>query len=158
MPITLRDLTISPNGVDMDSLLEDWTWAMPEPVRPVLLTALGDAFAQGRSGAVYIVDADAGEIRVVAEDGATFENSMRDAGFVTEHMQPARVVAHRAAGLELAALQVYGRRTPLVLGGRDEVDNVEVTDVGVHLSIHGQVHQKVRDLPDGTPVSDIQIR
>ena len=83
---------------------------------------------------------------------------MRDAGFVTEHMQPARVGAHRAAGLELAALQVYWRRTPLVLGGADEIDNVEVTDVVVHLSIHGQVHQKVRDLPEGTSVSDVRIR
>ncbi|MDA0374249.1 MAG: DUF1851 domain-containing protein [Planctomycetota bacterium] len=158
MAITLNDLTISAHGVDMDSILDDWIWAMPEPMRPVLLTALGDAFAQGQSGAVYFVDAASGEIRAVADDGATFQGLLRDARFVTEHMQPARIVAHRRAGLELAAQQVYGRRTPLVLGGADDIDNVEVTDVTVHLSIHGQVHEQVRDLPDGAPISAIRIR
>ncbi len=51
MPITMNDLTISPKGIDMDTLLAEWTLAMPEPLRPVLLTAMGDAFAQGASGA-----------------------------------------------------------------------------------------------------------
>lgn len=158
MTITLNDLTISAQGVDMDSILDDWTWAMPEPMRPVLLTALGDAFAQGQSGAVYFVDAVRGEIRAVADDGASFQGMLRDARFVTEHMQPAQVVACRQAGLGLDVQQVYGHRKPLVLGGADEIDNFEATDVAVHLSVHGQIHQQVRDLPDGASVSDIRLR
>jgi hypothetical protein len=36
MPITMNDLTISPDGIDFETLLNDWEWAMPEPLRPVL--------------------------------------------------------------------------------------------------------------------------
>jgi hypothetical protein len=46
MPITMNDLTISPSGIDFETLLADWEWAMPEPLRPVLLTAMGDASTQ----------------------------------------------------------------------------------------------------------------
>lgn len=50
MSITMNDLTISPHGIDMNTLLSEWTWAMPEPLRPVLLTAMGDVFAQVQNG------------------------------------------------------------------------------------------------------------
>ena len=157
MPITLNDLTINPDGVDMATLLDDWTWAMPEPVRPVLLSAMGDAFAQGASGAVYFVDMVEGTVTPVAEDGATFETLLADTEFVTNHLFPARVVQLRNAGLTLKPKHVYSHKQPLVLGGEDDTENVEVTDVIVHISIHGQIHRQVKDLPDGTPIGEIEI-
>lgn len=158
MPITMNDLTISPNGIDMDTLLSEWTWAMPEPLRPVLLTAMGDAFAQGESGAVYFVDMVEGNIRVVADDGDSFQSLLRNNRFVTDHMFPSRIVQFRNAGMALQTGQVYSHRQLLVLGGDDDIGNVEATDVSVHISIHGQVHRQVKDLPNGTPISEIKIK
>ncbi|MCA9037006.1 MAG: DUF1851 domain-containing protein [Planctomycetaceae bacterium] len=157
MPITMNDLTISPKGIDMDSLLSDWTWVMPEPLRPVLLTAMGDAFAQGESGAVYFVDTVGGDIRVVADDGASFQSLLRNSQFVSDHMFPSRIGQFRNAGMKLGPGQVYSHKQLLVLGGDDDIENVEVADVSVHISIHGQVHRQVKDLPDGAQISEIRI-
>ena len=157
MPITMNDLTISPDGVEMETLLDDWSWAMPEPLRPVLITAMGDAFAQGQSGAVYFVDMVEGKITPVAEDGASFQALLTDNEFVTDHLFPARIVELRSAEKNLEPGQVYSHKQLLVLGGNDEVENVEATDVSVHISIHGQVHRQVKDLPDETPIGDIKI-
>ena len=158
MPITMNDLTISPQGIDFDSLLAEWSWAMPEPLRPVLLTAMGDAFAQGDSGAVYFIDMVVGEIRGVADDGESFQSLLGDSDFVTDHMFPDRVVELRKAGMTLQPREVYSHKQLLVLGGDDELENVETTDVSVHIGIHGQVHRQVKDLPEGTPVSQIKIQ
>ena len=157
MPITMNDLTISPNGIDMDTLLSEWTWAMPEPLRPVLLTAMGDVFAQSESGTVYFVDMVEGNIRVVADDGDSFQSLMKNTQFVTDHMFPSRIVQFRNAGISLQRGQVYSHKQLLVLGGDDDIGNVEATDVSVHVSIHGQVHRQVKDLPDGTPISEIKL-
>lgn len=157
MAITMNDLTISPEGVPMDSLLSEWSWAMPEPLRPVLVTAMGDVFAQGESGAVYLVDTVAGTIVVVAESGAEFQKLLRDTEFVTDYMFPSRIVELRHAGKGLGPGEVYSHKHLLVLGGDDETDNIEATDVSVHVSIHGQVHRQIKDLPEGTSVSDIEI-
>ncbi len=157
MPITMNDLTISPNGIDMDTLLSEWVWAMPEPMRPVLLTAMGDAFAQGKSGAVYFVDMVEGNIRVVADDGDSFQQLLRNNQFVTDHMFPARIVQFRKAGMTLEPKQAYSHIQLLALGGVDNIENVEATDISVHISIHGQVHRQIKDLPDGTPISNIKI-
>ncbi|MCA9005166.1 MAG: DUF1851 domain-containing protein [Planctomycetaceae bacterium] len=156
MEITLNDLTINPEGVDIDALLQDWNWAMPEPMSPVLLTALGDVFAEGDTGAIYFVDVIEGHIRMVAEDSAAFEELLSDAEFVTDHFFPARVVELRNAGIELEASQVYCHQQPLVLGGNDELDNYEASDVSDYISIQGQIHEQVKDLPDGTVISDVE--
>lgn len=157
MEITLNDLTINPECVVLNELLQDWKWAMPEPMRPVLLTALGDVFAQGENGAVYFVDVIEGHIRMVAEDGAAFEELLSDAEFVTDHFFPARVLELRDAGIELELNQVYSHQQPLVLGGSDELENYETSDVSIYLSILGQIHEQVKDLPEGTVISDVEI-
>jgi len=38
-----------------------------------------------------------------------------------------------------------------------DLDNVEVIDFVVSLNIAGQIHEQVRDLPPGTPISGITI-
>ena len=154
----MNDLTISPDGVEMDTLLEEWSWAMPEPLRPVLLTAMGDAFAQGKSGAVYFVDIVEGTITPVADDGASFQSLIADTQFVTDHLFPSRGVQLRSAGKTLVPNHVYSHKQLLVLGGNDDADNVEVTDVSVHIRIHGQVHRQVKDLPDGASIDSIKIK
>lgn len=157
MEITLNDLTINPESVDLDELLADWNWAMPEPMCPVLLTALGDIFAEGDTGAIYFVDVIEGHIRMVAEDNAAFEELLSDAEFVTDHFFPSRVVELREAGIELEANQVYSHQQPLVLGGNDELENYETSDVSIYISIQGQIHEQVKDLPEGTVISDVEI-
>ena len=157
MPITMNDLTINPQGLDLEALLDEWTWAMPEPMRPVLLTAMGDVFAQGESGTVYFVDAVEGVINPVADDGESFQALLRDSQFVTNHMFPSRIVELRKAGKTLPPQHVYSHTQPLALGGADELENVDATDASVHISIHGQVHRQIKDLPPGTPISDIKI-
>ncbi len=157
MPITMNDLTISPNGVEMETLLSEWTWAMPEPMRPVLMTAMGDVFAQGESGAVYFLDMVQGEVGNVADDGESFQSLLRDNQFVTQHMYPSQIVKFRNAGLLLQPREVYSHKKLFVLGGTDDLDNFETTDVSVHVSLHGQVHRQIHDLPEGTPISEIKL-
>lgn len=157
MALTLNDLTINLEKVDCDTLLSDWAWAMPEPLQPVLVTAMGDVFAQGESGAIYFADMVEGKITPVAEDSTEFESLLQDPDFVTDLFFPARVLELRAAGVTLEPGQVYGHQTPLVLSGTDELDNIEPIDVEVHVSVHGQIHEQVKDLPPGTVITDIEF-
>lgn len=157
MPITMNDLTISPQGLDMATLLSEWEWAMSEPLTPILLTALGDVFAQGTSKAVYFLDTNQGSIEKVAENGDEFQNLLRDPGFVTKKMLPARILQLRKTGITLGPSEVYSHSHPMVLGGEDTNENVTATDVSVHLSIYGQIHRQIKDLPEGTKITDIRI-
>lgn len=54
--------------------------------------------------------------------------------------------------------ECVGYTTPLFLGGRDDVSNLELSDIDVYWSISGQLIVATRDLPDGTSISGLNIR
>lgn len=157
MPITLNDLTINFDGIDRTKLLEDWDWAMPEPITPILITAMGDVFAQAESGTVYFLDAECGTIESIAASVDEFRRLLTDAAFVTDRMYPSRIVQLRKANLTLGTHEVYGNKHPLVLGGADTLENIETANVVVHLSLLGQIHKQVKDLPPGTPINSFKV-
>jgi hypothetical protein len=52
--------------------------------------------------------------------------------------------------------QCVGYRTPLFLGGRDDVANLELSDVDVYWTIMGQLRLQAMKLPSGTPISRVR--
>ncbi|HIF6190235.1 TPA: T6SS immunity protein Tdi1 domain-containing protein [Vibrio parahaemolyticus] len=57
-----------------------------------------------------------------------------------------------------ASSQCVGYKKPLFLGGADIVANLELIDLEVYWGISGQLLEKVRGLPPGTPISNITIK
>lgn len=53
--------------------------------------------------------------------------------------------------------ECVGYRTPLFLGGKDVVDNLEVIDMYVYWTLTAQILAKTRSLPDGTRISGIRL-
>ncbi len=157
MSLTLEDLTIEPEGIDPVALLADWEWAMESLMLPVLITAMGDVFAQTDSGEVCFVDVIGGEVIPVCDSSEAFEEALDDDEFIDEFFYTERVQELRDAGLKLSGRQVFSHKLPLVVGGEDEVANFETADAIVHVSIHGQIHRQVKDLPDGAEIGEIEI-
>jgi hypothetical protein len=48
--------------------------------------------------------------------------------------------------------QCIGYKTPLFLGGQDDAANLEVSDIDVYWHITGQLIERTRGLPPGSPV------
>ena len=155
--MTLNDLTINPSGIDFKTILSDWEWLLEEPSNPVLLTCFGDVFVQGASGKVYFIDTCGGKLVQVADDGAKFDGLLSDVPFVTQYLYPNLHADYRESGMILEGTSCYSYKQAPVLGGADELENVEVTDFSVHFSLMGQTHRQVKDLPEGTSIGEIKM-
>ena len=57
-----------------------------------------------------------------------------------------------AAGMLLGFGQCYGYTISPVLGGDYSVENTFVIPIEEHYSFNADLHEKIRDLPDGTPI------
>jgi len=159
VPITLNDLTVNFAHLERAKILEDWIWLIGSRRLPILLSALGDAFVQDLDdGSVHLLSAGEGAIQRVADNGATFESLLSDRDFVMESFAPSVVVELREGGCVLLPGQLYGYKIPPHLGGEYSIGNLEPTDITVHFSILGQLHQQPRSLPPGTPISGIQFK
>jgi len=158
VPITLEDLTVNFTGIEGADLVEDWRWLVGEQRLPILLTALGDAFLQDLTdGSVHLLSTGPGTIHQVATTVDELMTMLNDKAFVVENFVPRVVVELRNRGQTLAPGQIYGYKVPPVLGGEYATENLEPTDIRIHFSILGQTHRQVRDVPDGTPITDVKV-
>lgn len=53
--------------------------------------------------------------------------------------------------------ECFGYKIPLFLGGKDVIDNYEVQDMEVYWHIQNQLYKKVKDLPEGTKIGNINL-
>jgi T6SS immunity protein Tdi1, C-terminal len=60
-------------------------------------------------------------------------------------------------GLPLSHRQCVGYQTPLFLGGRDSLGNLEITDLAVYWSLAGQLMQAAHPLSPGTHIDGVDI-
>ena len=157
MELTLNDLTVNPPGLDRESLLSSWAWAMKRPILPVFLTAMGDVFGQDSTGAVYFVDTCCGTVKKVTDSGDEFKQQLSNLDFVNMYFYPQSVGDLRDEGLVLQQGQCYSHKHTLVLGGKDELENIEITDFTVHVNVMGKIHAQVKDLPPGSLITDVEI-
>lgn len=155
--ITWNELTVSPDGVDLDGLLSEWRWLADGSFQPVVITALGDLFLRHDDGRIFWLSAAWGQLTEVAASAEEFKRLM---------VQPANADAWFAsdlvgdiltAGQRLRPGECFGTKIPPILGGEVEPDNFEPTDLQVHFGILGQIHRQVKDLPPGTPIGKIQF-
>ncbi|MEL7297025.1 MAG: T6SS immunity protein Tdi1 domain-containing protein [Pseudomonadota bacterium] len=158
MALTLNDLTVDFSHLNGETLFDDWRWLVPKSLQPILICASGDAFIQCiETGAVYCLDVGEGNLVKVSEDIDSFRESLGKIEFVSNYFAPQMVGDLIAQGNVLQHSQIYSLRKPLVLGGEYTLENIEVTDIEVHFALTGQIHAKVRDLPEGTTIESVSI-
>lgn len=167
MPINVDDLTVPFDTGARGTLLEDWQWLLGSRRwligrrrrLPILVCALGDAFVQDvDDGSVHLLDTGAGVLERVADSAEAFRGLLRQPDFVASNFRSSAAAELRDGGRVLAPGQVWGFIHPPALGGTYRVDNYEPTDMVVHFSIQGQIHQQIKDLPPGTSISSIKLR
>jgi hypothetical protein len=157
--ITMQDLTVPFQHVDGNTLVEDWRWLIGPSLHPILVTASGDAFLQdANDGTVHVLDTVAGEVSPVAGGVDELRALLGDRGFVSSYLAVDMISDLKRAGRVLGPRQVYGWKVPPALGGEVGPGNVEPTDMEVHFSLTGQIHEQIRQQQPGTPVSGATLR
>ena len=158
MSITMNDLTVNSSHLNQSELLVDWFWLIGERKLPILITAMGNAFLQDvDNGTVHVLDPGEGKLRYVAASMEEFQNLLADRAFVYAELMVEGFAGLQRAGSVLAPGQVFGFKQPPVLGGSFDLDNLEATDIEIHFSFSGQIHEQVRDLPEGTVISRVSM-
>ncbi len=145
MVITMRELAVSFNRLDYNTLLKDWQWLIGSTKLPILLTAAGDAFVQdAEGGPIYFLDVGKGELHAVAGNDKELHSLLADKDFVANHLAAGRVRALIQADIRLEPGQIYSFQVPPVLGGQYTLDNITKTTIPVHFSQAGQAHQQAK--------------
>ncbi|MBO9553509.1 T6SS immunity protein Tdi1 domain-containing protein [Cellulomonas sp.] len=144
---------------DYARALESWAWLGEAggALTPRLATAFGDVFLEGPDGQFWFLDTVEGSLTVSWASGAELQAALNTPDGQDRYLMAGLVVAASEAGLNPTGNQVLGFTVPPVLGGELTVENLELVDFVVSLALGGQIHQQVKDLPPGTPISGLQV-
>ena len=152
------DYTVSISGIDTREILDEWRWLIPQQMRLISITIFGDAFLCDFDGSISWLDAAGGKLLKVADSMKAFEKEILDDANVDKWFLPSTFADLKAHGINLLDGQCYGYKKPPCLGGGFDYSNFEPTDISVHFSILGQIHEQIKDLPAGTPIGKLSIK
>jgi len=145
-PDLLAPVTLPGTG----DALQSWRWRVGVDATPWLVTALGDVFVRAADGRISFLDTYTGELSEAAAANTDWTRALQNPGHLEQWFDPSLVSALRQRGLTLGPEQCYSPIEPLILGGKMEPANFEVTDWRVHIGLLGRMHQKMKGLPATT--------
>jgi len=148
----LADYIIDPSGIDWPDVLASWAWLLPPEFTIWIVNRFGDLFLVQEDGSVHWLDVGAGELRRVAESRDHFANLLDDADNARDWLLMPLVEKLVDAGIRLGPGECYGYVKLPILGGDYTVSNTRVVPIAGHLEALGPIHEKLKDLPDGTGV------
>jgi hypothetical protein len=154
----LDDYFVSTDALDADLLLADWRWLVGEkPITIEAVAAAGNLFLKGKSGRIYLLVIEDGVRECIAESVGQFHEKLSDRHHRRAWLLGFLVRELRQKGVLLEPGQCYGHRVPLHLGGQPGIENIEPTDLLVHVSTLGQLHKQTRSLPHGSSIDEIHV-
>ncbi|WP_420113172.1 hypothetical protein [Pseudactinotalea sp.] len=135
--------------------LEDWAW-LPglTDLRPVMVTVFADVILQGADG-YWFLDTMEGHLAREWPDAAAVNAALGTSEGQDQFLMGGLAHAAAAAGVERPTGQVYVLTPPPVVGGSFAVENIMAMELPVALSLSGQLHRQLTDLPPGTPITGV---
>ena len=136
--------------------LEDWSWLNLKGKTPVLASLFGDVFLQDSRG-YWFLDTIEGSLTNVAASRDELQAKLDSEAGQDQFLLGGLAMAADQKGMHLKPDEVYDFQIAPVLGGKMDPSNVTVMPFVVSMSIAGQIHDQVRKLPPGTPISGITV-
>ncbi len=150
--MNLHDYLIDHSGFDWPKLLEHWQWRLPAKFEVWLVNRFGDLFLILDDGSVHRLDIGDGVLTKVAENRDDFCKKADDADTASDWLMIPLVDRLVAAGKTLQPGQCYCYRLLPILGGGYGVDDFDIKDVAFLYAASGPIHERIKDLPDGTQI------
>jgi hypothetical protein len=155
MSLAIGDLTISIQGIDCRSLLSQWQWLLQESYDIALVTCIGDVLLKSAKGSFYWLDVGAGDLEKIANSESELKVKMTVPEDAERWFMALTVydLIDEQGPLEYG--ECFGYKVAPVLGGSYDRCNFERISLHHHLSSLGQIHKRVQDYPNNTPISNL---
>jgi hypothetical protein len=113
-------------------------------------------YREGKAPCVFLFQPGTGDVFEVSDSLEKFHNEE-----LTEHAEEALSLSlwneWRPDSPGPGRSQCVGYRKPVFLGGDVAVENLVMADLDVYWEVMGQLLEQVRNLPEGTPIKQVNL-
>jgi hypothetical protein len=148
----LKDYTIDHTDLDWPDLLACWAWLLPKEVSVWIVNRFGDLFLMFEDRSINMLDVGRGSLTKLANDREAFARLIDEQSHANDWLMIPLVDRLVAAGLTLRPGECYSYAQLPILGGDYTIANTRIATLAHHYKASGPIHEKLKDLPDGTHV------
>ena len=149
----LNEYIIDHSSVPWADLLSSWAWLLPKTLTVWIMNRFGDLFVVLEDGTVHMLDSGQGTLKKVAESRDDFTVRIDQDDNANDWLMIPLVDKLVAAGLVLQPGECYSYVDLPILGGDYTPENSRVVTIAHHYKALGPIHEKLKDIPDGTHVA-----
>lgn len=159
MDLKWNDLVIEKFAIDAHGpkLIGDWLWLVPQNTHPMLGTACGDLFLEQDDGAVLFLDTVTGKFSLAATSYEDWKASLADRDKMEAWFRCEFLAELLTAGLKRKPNECFSPELPQACNGSWDPSNFKPAQFYLHLCIQGQIHQQIKDLPQGTKIKRFDV-
>ncbi len=150
--MTIHDYLVDHSDFDWSRLLSPWARLLPPEFVVWLMNRFGDLFLVFPDGTVHMLDVGAGTVEKVADSREDFRARIDEGDNANQWLMIPLIDRLAETGVRLRPGHCYGYKVPPVLGGAYTVENTAVLPVAEHYSFHADLHEQLKDVPDGSRV------
>lgn len=143
---------IRASEIDQPSVLAVWSSILPPSCRLLGASLFGDLFLARESGEVLMLDLVSGDLKQIAVCVEKFEWDLTQRERREEWLMQSLADAAIAAGLKPSASECLAFRTPPMLGGALNPDNLAKWDFVAYHDGTAKLLSQITELPVGTQV------
>jgi len=163
MPLTSNqpctmDLAIPLDGLDTARLLADWRWLVPEDFHPIHLSKFGHWFFASPDGRIHHLNIIEGSLLQVAKSRGQFEAMKEDDQIRNDWLQASLVLQCDAKGLLLKPSECYGWRVHPMVGGKIELENIQVFSLNDYQTLIAQSLPQWKNPKPADPIRTLESR
>ena len=148
----MPSLVITPPREAIERALESWQWLPIRGREPILVTSFGDIFFEGEDG-IWFLDTLEGTIQRACATRSELEALLATTEAQDRYCLAGFVERARREGMLLKDGESYDFTLPPVVGGKIEYENIQPRDFVVAVHIAGQLHEQIRQYPDGSKIT-----
>ena len=135
-----------------EDICESWGWAGVESAQVVRVNKFGNVIFVDQAAKYWRICPEELECKVIAESATSFNQLLNDPDFISDWEMTGLVEMAEAKYGPQPVHRCFCLKTPGVLGGAYEIENIGTIRIGELIRFSGDVANQIRDLPDGGKV------
>ena len=133
----------------LNQIIDSWSWVIENPKQILAVNKFGNILIRNEENIVYRICPEELNAEIVSEDKESYLKLIKDKEFLEDwEFKPLLSQAIEKLG-ELTDEQVYCFKTPTVLGGEYELENIEKISFQELISFSGELAYKIKNIPNG---------
>jgi hypothetical protein len=148
---------INPSVESLSRALESWHWLDLNGKRPILVTAFADVFLIAPDG-IWVLDTLEGNLKHLYSSREQFDQALTTVEMEDTYLMSPLVDYLIKSGLNATDTQCYDYKVHPRVGGQINHENMELRNFVVALNLRGQLHEQVRHMAPGTPISGVRMQ